>query len=328
MSILIFQKSLYNIALVIRKAYSNSPEVTMKVMTVAGPIDPEELGITMTHEHTIADLRHWGYDGVLDDVDLAIDELKKYKNVGGNSIVDVTNACMGRDVKSLRKISQNTGLHLIAATGYYTEPYYPDEVYQLGTNALADVMIAELDIGIDNTDIKAGIIGEIGTIRDYIKPAEERVFRAAARAHHQTAAPITTHTYLDQLVHDQLDILEEEGVDLTKVIIGHLGDKRDIEFLLSVAERGPFVQIDHVGLEDRQRDHARSLLVQQLLTAGHLEKILISMDVCFKSRLHWFGGTGYDHLITSFLPQLKKQGLSDADIQTIIVENPARSLAF
>ena len=131
----------------------------MKVMTVNGPIKPDELGITMTHEHTIADLRHWGYDGVLDDVDLAIDELKTYKDVGGNSIVDVTNACMGRDAQSLRKISQKTGLHIIAATGYYTEPYYPNEVYRLGTNALADVMIAELDVGIDNTDIKAGIIG-------------------------------------------------------------------------------------------------------------------------------------------------------------------------
>ena len=300
----------------------------MKVMTVNGPIDPSELGITMTHEHTISDLRHWGYDGVLDDIPLAIEELLAYKKVGGASIVDVTNACMGRDAKSLREISKATDLHIITATGYYTEPYYPREVYELGTNALADVMIKELTVGIDNTDIKAGIIGEIGTIRDYIKPAEERVFRAAARAHLQTTVPITTHTYLDQLVHDQLDILQEEGVDLTKVIIGHLGDKRDIEFLLSVAKRGPFVQIDHVGLEDRQRDHARSLLVKQLLEAGHLNQVLISMDVCFKSRLHWFGGTGYDHLITTFLPQLKQQGISESNIQTMLVDNPAQAIGF
>ncbi len=300
----------------------------MRVMTVSEPVPPEELGITLPHEHIIVDLRHWGYDGILDDVELAIDELRPFKDTGGGAVVDITNECMGRNVQALKRVAEETGLHIVTATGYYTEPYYPPHVYQLSTNKLAERMVKELTEGIDGTGIRAGIIGEIGTVRDFISPAGERVFRAAARAHLQTGAPISTHTHLEELIPDQLEILQDEGVDPRRVTIGHLGDQRNIDRLREIAATGVYLEIDHVGLEERQRDHQRAKTVARLIREGYLPQLLLSMDVCFKSRLHWYGGTGYDHLLKTFVPLLLAEGVTESAIHTMLVENPQRALAF
>ena len=304
----------------------------MRVMTVLGPVEPKKLGMTLPHEHILVDLRHSGYgvDSRLDDVDLAVDELRSFKEAGGGAVVDITNRHMARNVMALKKVAQETGLHVITATGYYTEPYYPQEVYELTTNKLADVLIRELTEGIDGTGIRAGIIGEIGTRRDYMRPAEERVFRAAARAHKDTGAPISTHSYLEELIFDQIEIFRDEAVDLQRVIIGHLGDYRDMDRLRTIAATGVWLQIDHIGMEDYpfQRDHSRAKVVAQLVRDGYHSQLLLSMDVCFRSRLHWYGGTGYDYLLESFVPVLKAEGVSDAELHTMTVENPQRALAF
>ena len=301
-----------------------------RVMTVLGPIVPEELGATLPHEHLIVDLRHsvMGFDAILDDVDLAIEEIRAFKEAGGGTVVDVTNACMGRDAQALKRISSESGVHIVTSTGYYTEPYYPAEVYELSTNKLAQLMVTELTTGIDGTDIKAGIIAEIGTRRDFVNPAEERVFRAAARAHLSTGAAISTHTYIEQLLQDQLDILEDEGVDLSRVIIGHLGNYRDMDRLRAVADRGAYLQLDHIGFEVNQRDHQRAKTIAHLVEEGYLSQILISMDICTKSRLHWYGGTGYDHLLKGFKPLLTAAGVSSEALEVMMIKNPQRALAF
>ncbi|MBI3977423.1 MAG: phosphotriesterase-related protein [Chloroflexi bacterium] len=303
----------------------------MRVMTVLGAVDPDELGITLPHEHIILDAqRHtiFGIDAVLDDVDLAVDELRCVREAGGGTVVDVTNGTIGRNVQAQLRVARETGLHVVASTGYYIEPYYPPEVFRLSADRLADRMVDELTKGIDGTEVRAGIIGEIGTRRDFISPAEERVFRAAARAHLRTGAPITTHTYLEELALEQLDILEDEGVDPHRVIIGHLGDRRDMPRLRSIAARGVFLEIDHVGMWFYQRDEQRARTVAQLIREGYLSQILLSQDVCFKRLLHWFGGGGYDRLLTGFLPLLMAEGVTKQEIHTMLVENPRRALAF
>ena len=300
----------------------------MGIITVSGPVAPEELGLTLTHEHIILDLRHHGYDGILDDVDLAIDELRPLEEAGCGAVVELSNEFMGRDVKALKRVSEETGLHIIASTGYYTEPYYPPRVYEWSTERLADLMVTELTEGIDGTGIRAGIIGEIGTSRDFISPAGERVFRSAARAHLRTGAAISTHTYLEQLIFDQLEILEDEGVEPGRIIIGHLGDLRDLDRLKAVAAKGVYLQIDHVGLEDRQLDLARAKTVGHLVRQGYVSQILLSMDVCFKSRLRRFGGTGYDHILRSFVPMLDAEGVTESEIRTVMFDNPQRVLAY
>jgi len=298
-------------------------------MTVLGPVDAADLGVILPHEHILIDLRHHAFavEAILDDPDLAVDELRRFRTAGGGTVVDVTNRYMGRNVETQMRVARETGLHVVASTGYYTELYYPPHVYQWNTNKLADEMIAELTVGIGDTGVRAGIIGEIGSMRDAISPAGERVFRAAARAHLQTGAPVSTHVLQDELAHDQMDLLQEEGVDLGHVIIGHQGDHRDLDYLASIAERGVFVQIDHIGMEFYQRDAARAHLIAQLVQLGYAAQILLSHDVCFKRLLHWFGGKGYDHLLTGFVPLLRDEGVAEADIQRMLVDNPSRALA-
>jgi phosphotriesterase-related protein len=299
-------------------------------MTVNGPVDPDTLGVTLPHEHVLVDLRHSlsKFDAILDDVDLASEELERLREAGAGAVVDMTNAGMGRDVVALREISRSSGLHIVASTGYYTEPYYSAEVYRLNTNQLADRLVSELMTGIDGTGVRAGIIAEIGTGRDFINPAEERVFRAAARAQRRTGAAIYTHTYLEQLVLEQLDILCDEGVELSRVIVGHLGDFRRLDRVYAIAERGANLGIDHIGMSVQQTDRQRARSVARLVQDGYARQILLSLDVCQKSRLHWYGGSGYDYLLTGFIPLLREEGVGDEAIRTMLVDNPARILAF
>ena len=303
--------------------------MALRAMTVLGPITPEELGVTLPHEHIIIDLRyHEDFDLILDDVPLAIDEVAAFKRMGGATIIDVTNGCMGRDVRALKRVSEATGVHVVTSTGFYVERYYTRDVYEKNINRLADYFVSEINDGIEGTGIKAGIIGEIATERDFISPAGERVFRAAARAHRRTGAPITTHTYLEQLLQDQLDIFEDEGVDLRRVIIGHLGDYRELDRLRAVGDRGAFLQIDHIGYPVQQRDTQRAETVARLVEAGYGTQILLSMDICAKSRLHWYGGHGYDYLQTNFRLMLAAVGVSERDIDMMMIENPKRALTF
>ncbi len=302
----------------------------MRVNTVLGPVSPDDLGVTLTHEHIFIDLRFdgTGVDGVLDDVDLAIDELRRFKDAGGGAVVDVTNKYLGRNGAGLVRVARETGLQIIASTGYYRTVYYPPHVNELTINKLAEVMVDELTKGIDGTDAKAGIIGELATQRDFITPPEERVFRAAARAHKKTGAPLSTHTWLETLGQDQLDLFEDEGVDLSHVIIGHMGDLSHLDNVRAVLARGANVQFDHVGMEHFQRDKQRVKNVCQLVQEGFAGRLLLSHDVCYKHLLHWYDGPGYDHMLTSFVPALRSAGVSEADMTTILVDNPRRILAY
>ena len=302
----------------------------MRVNTVLGPVSPDDLGVTLTHEHIFIDLRFdgTGVDGVLDDVDLAIDELGRFKAAGGGAVVDVTNKYLGRNGAGLVRVARETGLHIVASTGYYRTVYYPPHVHELTINKLAEVMVDELTKGIDGTDAQAGIIGELATQRDFITPPEERVFRAAARAHNKTGAPLSTHTWLETLAQDQLDLFEDEGVDLSHVIIGHMGDLSHLENVHAVLARGANVQFDHVGMEHFQRDKQRVKNVCQLVQEGFAGRLLLSHDVCYKHLLHWYDGPGYDHMLTSFVPALRSAGVAQADIDTILIDNPRRLLAY
>jgi phosphotriesterase-related protein len=293
-------------------------------------VDPEDLGVTLTHEHIFIDLRFdgTGVDGVLDDVSLAIDELNRFKSAGGGAVVDVTNKYLGRNAAGLIAVAKATGLHIIASTGYYRAVYYPPHVNELTINKLADVMVDELTKTIDGTDARAGIIGELATQRDFITPPEERVFRAAARAHKKTGAPLSTHTWLETLAQDQLDLFEDEGVDLRHVIVGHMGDLSHLDNVHAVLARGANVQFDHIGMEHFQRDKQRVRNVVQLVKEGYASRLFLSQDVCYKHLLHWYDGPGYDHLLTKFVPALRDAGVSETELHTILVENPKRILAY
>jgi phosphotriesterase-related protein len=154
------------------------------------------------------------------------------------------------------------------------------------------------------------------------------VFRAAARAHKKTGAPLSTHTWLETLAQDQLDLFEDEGVDLSHVIIGHMGDLSHLDNVHAVLARGANVQFDHVGMEHFQRDKQRVKNVCQLVREGFAGRLVLSHDVCYKHLLHWYDGPGYDHMLTSFVPALRAAGVSEDAITTMLIDNPRRLLAY
>ncbi len=300
------------------------------IQTVLGEIEPTALGRTLMHEHIFCDFyRVTGQlNELLNDESLAIKELSALKSAGGSALVEVTTPDMGRNPQALRRVAKLTGLHIIMGTGWYRQPYYPPEIDQLSANALADNMIAELTAGVDGTDIPAGIIGEIGIHLDYATAQEERVLRASARAQKQTGAPLTTHASMYPVGVVQLDILKEEGVDMSRVIIGHCDTYLDLDYHLAILEAGAYVQFDTVGRNHMNPDSRRASAFAELIDLGWSQQLLLSSDCCHRSDLCAFGGVGYGYVFTDFFDQLRLLGISDKTLDTITIDNPKTVLAW
>ena len=305
----------------------------MTIITVCGPIAPEQAGCTLSHEHLLCDL--WkitkSYDGILDDEVLAAEEVLHFKDAGGSTIVDVTSGGLGRNPRALRRISEASGVHIVAGAAWYREVVYPSFVVEKDTNSLADVIVEELTKGIDKTDIRAGVIGEIGTERHHITPAQERVFRASARAQRRTGAPIVTHTtHFGELALEQIALLREEGVASDRIMISHLGDRIDFVPLVAIALEGVFLSIDNIGYvgDGYPSDEVRARNVLRLIGEGHSSQLLLGGDICTKQHLAAYGGKGYAHVQLRFLPQLRELGVSEELIYQMTVENPRRFLSW
>ena len=305
----------------------------MKIVTVKGPIAPADAGFVLSHEHLLCDL--WSiirsYDGVLDDENLATAELMKYREAGGGTVVEVSSIGLGRNPAGLRRISDATGVHVVMGSGWYREEGYPPYVYQLSTNELAQRIVEDLTNGVDGSEIRAGVIGEIGTERYHITPAQERVFRAAARAQKQTGVSIWTHTtHFGELALEQIALLREEGVPAQRIVISHLGDRFGARHFRAIAEKGVFLGIDNIGYsgDGYPPDEVRARNVVELIAEGFEDQLLLSLDICMKQHLHSYGGKGYDYLQRKFLPLLAKVGVNEEKIAKMTVTNPARALAF
>lgn len=307
-----------------------------EIHTVLGPVPPGSLGPTLMHEHTFIDLWEWGgrrdYNSIVDDEQLLAEELAIYRDAGGSGLVDLTTAGVGRNPAGLARLAEATGLHIVMGAGWYRERVYPPYVFELTIDQLADRIAREFAEGADGTGVRPGIIGEIGTERFRVTPAEERVFRAAARAQRRVGASISTHTtHFGDLALEQVAILTSEGVPPDRIVIGHLGERRGVDDVLAVARTGVYVQVDHVGRAPQsgcQPEWQRARNVAALVRAGYLERVLVSMDLGANSLLHWNGGHGYDHLLRAFVPLLRGEGLTEEEVRTILVENPRRVLSW
>jgi len=308
------------------------PDWTGKVMTVRGPIDPAQLGVTLSHDHLIVD--GWGlrqlYDAILDDEAIAIEEMKRYRAAGGGAVCDPTNIGLGRNPGALRRISEESDVHVVMGAAWYREVVYPDYIVEELPDALADRVVAEFVDGVDGSGIRPGFIGEIGTERGHITPSCERVFRASARAHRRTGAPIMTHTtHWGELAIEQLDLLSEEGVDPANVVISHLGDRRGIHWWLPIAERGAWLDIDNLAFVGGYAPlEFRADNVAELCAVGLVGQIMLSNDICELGQLAAYGGVGYANVIENFLPLLRARGVSEEHIHQMTVTNPARAFAF
>jgi predicted metal-dependent phosphotriesterase family hydrolase len=303
----------------------------MPIVTVTGPMPASQAGCTLSHEHLLCDLWAFSrsYDGILDDETLAIGELAQYRDAGGSSLVDATSGGLGRNPLALRRISEASGVRIIMGAGWYRECVYPAVVYERDANALADLIVSDLVQGADGTDVRAGIIGEIGTERKHITPAQERVFRAAARAQRRTGACIMTHTtHFGELAMEQIALLREESVPAGRIAISHLGDRHDTTALMKIARQGVFISIDNIGYVGNgyPPDEVRMRNVGLLAAEGHVAQIVLGGDVCQKSHLAAFGGKGYAHVQRCFLPLLRAHGIREDAIHQMTVSNPARML--
>jgi phosphotriesterase-related protein len=306
------------------------------IVTVRGPIPAGQLGVTLMHEHVFIDLlREFRGDGLLNDAPLAVRELTRFREAGGATVVDVTNASLGRHPRTLRAISEETGVNIVLGSGLYRHQYFDAAwVDRTSTDALAEWIVRDLTVGIDDTGIRAGIIGEIAC-DEWITAQEERVFRAAARAHRRTGVTITTHAARWPIGLAQLDLLAEEGVDLRRVIVGHsdtvnaagwTSPAQVMGYHEALARRGAYVQFDTIRRGSEHDLEIRLAYTKNLIDKGHAHQVLLSHDVCLRSHLRASGGGGYDFLLTEFLPRLQAEGVSAETIGVITVDNPRRAL--
>jgi phosphotriesterase-related protein len=308
------------------------------VQSVRGPIDPAELGWTLPHEHTAISLWHvpnrWDYWELRRDEPVIVEELAAFRDAGGGAIVDLTLPGVGRDPDWLARVSEASGLSVVMGTGWYRDAYYPAEalIDRRSVDALADEIVREATDGVGESGVRPGIIGEIGTDKPWVSPREERVHRAAARAARRTGLAITTHAVQSTVGLDQLDLFEAEGADLSRVVVGHADSNPSPDYHRAIVERGASVEFDFLGMSFTPLErHGEGRIVESicdLLARGHVERILLSQDVCHDSQLRRYGGNGYTYLADTFLPRLREAGVSDDEVRTITIENPGRLLTI
>ena len=306
------------------------------VQTVLGPIDPGALGFTLPHEHTQIALwqipDRWDYWQLTRDRPVILEELAAFREAGGRSLVDLTLPGVGRDPAWLVEVARASGLNIVMGCGWYRGAYYPAEalIDRRSVDALADELVAEASDGVGGSGVRPGIIGEIGTDKPWLSAQEERVHRAAGRAARRTGLAITTHGVLSAVGLDQLRIFEEEGADPTRVVIGHADSYPVLEHHLAIVDRGASVEFDFLGMSfnavERHGEGRVIDLLCELLSRGHVERVLLSQDVCNDSQLTHYEGNGYTYLARTFLPRLREAGVSEAEIETMTVTNPRRIL--
>ena len=346
------------------------------VRTVLGEISPDDLGITLSHEHLLLDTSHlfWNEPSPSDppeihtlaaapvtpessddlaarpylskdnlrmtERDVAIRELLLYRDAGGKSFVDVSGRIPGWHPDDLVVASEATGVNIVASTGWYISPAHPPSHAEASVDELAEMLVKHIEVGIEGTDVRAGVIGELG-MTEPLHPQEEKVLRAGGRAQARTGVPLTVHPMVfKKEAHQYIDILEAEGANLDKVYISHMdGSCPDYEYHESVMDRGVSIDYDlfgdtswndaHLlfGGDHWVSDHERVETLARLCADGYSQQIMLAQDRCLKT--HWvaYGGKGYAYVLTEIVPQLLDAGVTQDQIDDMLIENPKRILA-
>ena len=355
-----------------RRSAKTSRGPSGRVQTVLGPIEPEQLGITHTHEHLLIDLmcyfqmpeeasNRWYVDAPVtmdilgnmakhslynrDNVQLldekfAIEEILKYKYAGGNSLVDATSIGIARDPLALTRIARATGLNIIMGASHYTPVSYPTDMDRRTEQQIADQIIRDVTVGVGDTGVKAGVIGEIGNFWPTTENTR-KVLRASAHAAMETGAPILIHPgFHDDSPGHILNDLMEAGMDPKRTIIGHLDLISDMNAVRDIAESGVMLEYDRFGWEDTMwgeiagqtiiipSDVERMQRFEQLIEWGFGDRLLMAHDVCLKTDNTRYGGKGYAHILENIVPRMRKRGFTEKQIQAILVDNPRKALTF
>lgn len=281
-------------------------------------------GITYMHEHTTINLASVKKN---DDTDLncfeqTVEEYKRLYDKGVRNIVDVTNVGMMRNPNYVREIAELTNINIIQSTGFYTEQYLPEFVRRESIETIAQFMMDEIQNGIDDSGIKANVIGEIGSSKNGWTDNEKKVFDAAVIAHKETGAPISTHATLGTFGLEQVDFFIKQKVDLQRIIIGHIDLNSTIDAALKILDKGAYIGFDTVGKQNYLPDSERVRMLKEIEQRGYISQVFLSMDITRKSSLSHFGGVGYSYLIDTFVPMMKDAGISDGFINNMLIHNP------
>lgn len=305
-----------------------------QVETALGPIDVNDLGMCLMHEHIV--VANWSmrqnyhdYYAAETEIPKAAAALRRAADLGVRSIVDLTPINLGRDIHAIRRVAEATGVNVVVATGFYwtEEP----QMHSWAVDKLAGYMVRDIREGILGTGTRAGII-KCATDHPGVDAFNRKLLQAAAVAHRQTGAPISTHTTIaNTSARDQVAAFREFGVDLGRVVIGHLGDSTDLDYLQEILDSGAFIGMDRFGLEAMLPTDDRVRTVAKLCAKGYAGQMVISHDSC--SFQDFFDGSYiekfapnwcYEHVPRDVLPALQAAGVSDKDIDTMMVENPKR----
>ena len=271
----------------------------------------------------------------LNDEKTAIAEVSEYKRHGGGSIVDVTSIGLKRCPEELVRVSRASGLNIVMGASWYTQGWYSADLATRSVDSLTDEIVRDITVGAERTNVRSGIIGEVGTSNEPDGPIEGKIIRASGRASRLTGAPITLHSLGLFKQHGKiLDMLEGEGADLSRVVMGHSDFLAgEVAYIKPLLDRGATIQFDLLGkppvvTRTRATDLEVSKTIIDLIKAGYVRQILLSHDICTKTSWKAYGGTGYSFIEEIFLPYLRKQGVTDEQINTLVVENPKRLLTF
>jgi phosphotriesterase-related protein len=309
------------------------------IRTVTGDIDSEELGFTYSHDHLIgAPPEHQRTDDdlVILDPAAARVEARAALDVGVRSLYEASAWDYSRNPAELRKISAETGLQIIGCGGFNKGRWFDVPLADATVEQLQARIETDVEIGMDGTDVRAGAI-KFGTSYNRVGPVEDRVLRAAARAHRRTGAPLHGHTETGTMALTQLDMLEEEGVDLTKVGLVHLMRNPDPFLHRQIAARGTYLAYDGFSKIKYLPESTRIDVILAVVQAGFAERILIGGDLARKTDLSAYaGGPGLHYIAGTWLPrfraELADRGWSEIDTEALVrlffVENPKRYFTF
>lgn len=297
------------------------------IRTVTNDIEKEELGITMCHEHFIVDLDRVRHDGIskIETVEEVEPEIQQMMALGVQAAVEVSTIDLGRDIRKLKQISQDTGLTIIAATGFYLTQYHPEWLKEASPEQIAQVYIRELTEGIDDTGIKAGIIAEIASSPDRFEGEEKKILQAAGIASRLTGAAVSTHTSHFTAV-ETIETLLAEGVDPDKIIIGHQDLIDDSAYHALLLEYGVNIAFDTCGKKAYMPDETRARNALKIIEAGYGGHLLFSNDISRRTYFTSHGKAGYLSVMKEIVPLLKQIGAKEEQIRRCLVDNPARIL--
>ena len=314
----------------------------MFIRTVTGDILPEVLGFTHCHEHLFTGR----IEGVELEERILLDSFRKsrrearaFHRCGGRGIVDAQPFGAGRDAARLKRISEQTGVHIVSSTGFHKTFFYPREFWAetADVDEISALFVSEIEEGMyeynevdpfkERGSVRAGII-KIATAEQGLTPLYEKIFSAAAKAHGITGAPIMTHTELSTFGYEQIVLLNEKGVGSEHIIVSHMDRVIDVESNVRLARMGVFLEYDTIARYKYHSDEDELMLIGEMVKQGFGEQVLLGLDTT-RERMKAYGGSmGLDYIAVTFIPMLADAGIGENHAEDFMVHNPRRALSF